>query len=146
MNHIIEGAYFLTEVMPADDPFVEAFLVHPIFQDVDLPTQVIQKYVDTFELSTPVVSTAFKYRIAANSYLPKDIHTGRQPPVILEQGLKFMLIADKIQNLKDFQRYFDKQNPRYKQLENYYDTWLSSLGAFSMAYTFGLGQLKDKFL
>lgn len=145
MNHIIEGAYFLTEIMPAPDEFVEAFLVHPIFQDPDIPTEILQLYVDKFELSTDVVSAAFKYRIAANEFLPKDIYTGKLPPVVTEQGIKFMLIADKVQNLKDFLRYFDKESPRHNPLTRYFDTWLTTLGAFSMAYTHGLPRLRDKF-
>lgn len=145
MNHIIEGAYFLTEVMPTSDEFVEAFLVHPIFQDPDIPVEIIQLYVDKFELSTAVVCAALQYRKAANSFLPKDVYTGRQPPVIFDQGIKFMLIADKIQNLKDFLKYFDKTSPRYKPLQTYFETWLAVLGAHTMAYANGLPQLRSMF-
>lgn len=117
INHINEGCQLI------DSDLVlarEAFMLHPIFQDGN------QNNVDLSGINKGVIKLAEKYAKLANSYLPKDYES--PAPKVNNEVLREMLLADKIQNYKDYKRYkhvFDEE--KQNQLEIYFNNWFKTL-------------------
>jgi hypothetical protein len=135
MNHIDEGIAvieWVREKEPYRNIDVEtakaAFSVHPIFQMDDDLKYTVEKGL--FQSMSPkVIVFAMEYRSVANEYLSKrhlesleEIRLSPLPEVNL------MLLADKIQNLKDFRRYHYGTHPRSNELDEYFRNWLKRLG------------------
>jgi hypothetical protein len=88
------------------------------------PTSVLHQYpIDLYALAL-----AMEYRWVANSYLSQrmiqSIDEIQLSPLIEVQQ---MLIADKIQNRKDFDRYHRDTHPRARELDRYFRNWLTAL-------------------
>lgn len=136
MNHIDEGLFILSQF---DDPRLQgAFCLHPIVQNDD----------DLFKNSEEMrlghllrgcepydIVCAMEYRRVANSYLStherkkaKDIDLG---PMLEMRG---MLIADKIQNRKDFEVYLKGNVWNSQDLDYYFKVWLERLGVSEERY------------
>lgn len=131
MNHINEGLYILKQ-MSASNAAQRAFCLHPIFQnDADFAANRHR----ASEFDSYVMLLVMEYRRAANAYLcsPRTdswtledvaFHVG---PLIKE--VNDMLLADKVQNERDFDKYHTldsettKLHPRAKQLSNYFRMW-----------------------
>jgi hypothetical protein len=124
INHIDEGLLIL-DMLNAGDLPKRAFCLHPIVQndeDVDL-----SYFKDSYML-------AVEYRDKANSYLcrPENDHiktTEQLKEIIgdMSEDCRLMLIADKMQNEKDFELYHKGTHPRSKELEAYFTLWLDYL-------------------
>lgn len=136
INHIDEGLIILDEIN-ASCYVKEAFCLHPIVQtDEDLAKafqkdSVLYRYpIDLYSLSL-----AMEYRWIANGY-----PSGRIIVSLLEVKLsplsevQQMLIADKVQNRKDFELYHKNTHPRAKELELYFHNWLTVLGISEQQY------------
>lgn len=129
INHIIEGLKMMEE-MGASENAKKAFCLHPLVQDDEDLKKYWDSIVNNPEISRDVASLAMKYRSAANSYLCRpntDGYTLMNLKLIvgrLNQDLIHMLVADKIQNEKDFEIHHKKTHHRSKQLARYYDLWL----------------------
>lgn len=71
-----------------------------------------------------------EYRNIANRYLCRreTDHYGLEdlPPIPIE-GVRKMLIADKVQNQRDFRKYHLETHDRGKELEAYFILWLKYL-------------------
>ena len=123
MNHINEGIKIL-EWRSASDDAKAAFMIHPIFQnDKDLGSRQYIKWIGTF--SQNVILLAMEYRHIANSYLPK--HETRTIILSCLDEVNEMLIADKVQNRKDFLLYNNKEDSHSRRLNSYFDEWLTAL-------------------
>lgn len=140
MNHIDEGLAVL-QWIGASRAAKNAYCIHPIVQmDDDLSTSW-----DCREWMTPdrnwtgcsaeSVLLAMEYRSVANEYLsarlvldPKDIRLSPIPEV------NEMLIADKVQNRKDFELHHEATHPRSKELAHYFRMWLQRLGVEEEQY------------
>lgn len=127
MNHIDEGLAIL-DWIGASDLAKKAYCIHPLVQsDADLKQNFNQKIMSTFD--PLALSLAMEYRSVANEYLSfrkiKSIKEIRLSPLI---DVNQMLIADKIQNYKDFLKYHKKTHLRSKDLDKYFKNWFKALG------------------
>jgi hypothetical protein len=142
MNHIVEGAFVLWQIYGFDEELIEAYCLHPIFQSDELLSQLFaHDSSDLTVISPRVIVLGMEYRRVANSYTiknkvkdPEDIEIGP-----LEKVHK-MLVADKIQNKKDFMKYmyFKHERPGYREVSErsvqYFDSWLARLGVNQEMY------------
>jgi len=72
-------------------------------------------------------------RLLANAFLsPNESHPGYDDPGRIVRSplpeVNTMLVADKLQNYKDFLRYHRAGHPRADRLERYFQAWLTALG------------------
>lgn len=123
MNHIDEGIALLTNIGASDEAKL-AFCIHPIVQNDE----------DVDVRSSSVYDLGVEYRDKANSYLcrPENDHIKCVAQVRNRVGIMSidcvdMLIADKLQNQKDFVAYHRGTHDRSEQLDMYFNLWLSYL-------------------
>lgn len=130
MNHVDEGLKVLEDI-GASDAAKRAYCIHPIFQGNDdlknvnsLKNEMMHCIRD---ISPQVLINVMEYRSVANEYLSKreikSIDEIRLSPL---KDVNDMLIADKVQNYKDFEVHH-KSHPRTKELEQYFKNWLQRL-------------------
>lgn len=135
INHVIEGIRVLQDYGEPETT-VGAWCLHPMVQgDADLERTLSQGLL---QRANPVaVALAMEYRFRANSYLsympPQGLHLswGHVPAV------RVMLIADKVQNRKDFEQHL-ADHPEVRngeRLRAYYKEWLDALGVNEDEYT-----------
>lgn len=124
MNHIDEGLYIL-EKINASDIAKKAYCLHPIVQS-DIALE--QNYNLLNNIDNQVVIALIEYRSVANEYLSKrkinSIDEIRLSPL---KDVNDMLVADKIQNKKDFDRYHKGKHERSNELDSYFLNWLEKL-------------------
>ena len=78
-------------------------------------------------VSVPAIMLAMEYRRVANAYLStRKIESISEIELSPLKEVQQMLIADKIQNNKDF-RLYNRDHPRYDELCQYFDNWLDRL-------------------
>ncbi len=128
MNHIDEGLIIL-EAIDASDDAMRAYCMHPIFQsDADL-AENFEEYEGSIFLDATVMILTMEYRSVANAYLStrkiESIDEIRLSPL---KDVNDMLIADKIQNYKDFMKYHHGTHPRSEELYEYFHNWFKRLG------------------
>lgn len=128
MNHIDEGCAILEEI-GASVYAKEAFIAHPLVQ---LDPDLLTNHADVVKAAAHpwVVGLAMEYRSQANAWLsPKiDSHDGTSPTPGPLPEVRDMLIADKIQNYKDFRLHHYGKHPRSDQLDLYFHRWFDALG------------------
>ncbi len=139
INHIREGATILHRVFAADDITIEAFCLHPLFQN----NRALQELGDqTLSQITPrAILLAMEYRRVANLYtLTNPVKSSQEIEIGTLSRVHQMLAADKIQNKKDFLLYmFDaNQRPSYRRTCErtlcYFNSWLERLGVDEAMY------------
>ena len=132
MNHIDEGLAILKS-RNCDIQTMEAFCLHPILQVGSL----FQKHFD--ELKSQKISQytrilATEYAEVANEYLsPRKIVSIDEIRLSHFDEVNEMLVADKIQNRKDF-RLFKNKYGNAEELEFYFDSWLKRLSVSEEEY------------
>lgn len=124
INHINEGLLILYKLMAT--PWSRyAYCLHPLLQaDQDLKENYL-KVVST--CSSYSVLLAMEYRRVANSYLSDKVGMGQQIALSPLVEVNQMLIADKVQNYKDFLKYHKESHPRANELNEYFIQWLTAL-------------------
>ena len=144
INHINEGLVVLDAIKATDDAKC-AFCIHPLLQaDEDLQDNFNRV---AFTCSPAVAMLAMEYRSVANEFLSDkmdDIDVGdsyygipcvaktvRLSPL---KEVNDMLIADKVQNYKDFVTYHQKTHARSSELDDYFNIWLEALGVSDKQY------------
>lgn len=131
MQHIDEGLRVLHRWLGASDRAKRAYCLHPLVQgDADLRDHYDSGLLDGF--APGVVALALEYRNIANAFLsPMDDHPGFDDPRKISRSplaeVDAMLVADKLQNCKDF-RLHHASHPRADRLERYFMAWLAALG------------------
>ncbi|PZR03178.1 MAG: hypothetical protein DI536_36270 [Archangium gephyra] len=90
-------------------------------------------------ITANVIGLALEYRNIANNFLSDQIETGpnawgreetySKKPMRLSPlpAVNLMLVADKVQNRKDFKRYHEGTHGRSRELAYYFDLWLTVL-------------------
>lgn len=145
INHINEGLTILDR-LDAHPDVKEAFCIHPMIQnDVDLRTNYHHLISGTggkklyLPITANVIGLALEYRNIANNFLSDQIETGpnswgreetySKKPMRLSPlpAVNLMLVADKVQNRKDFKRYHEGTHDRSRELAYYFDLWLKGL-------------------
>lgn len=122
MNHIDEGIVILKSI-GADTITIDAYCLHPILQSDEAFNQNYK--MDFKKVSTESLLLAMEYRRVANSYLSKD--KIEDFVGFTNNKIKQMLLADKIQNEKDFKLYHEATHERSKELREYFDNWINIL-------------------
>jgi len=126
MNHINEGLIILNSLGCAEDTML-AFCVHPLFQeDEELKRSVLLGV--QYDYSPNVLLLVMEYRNQANQWLSEKVATKTTPASGPLTKVRDMLIADKVQNYKDFLLYHKLTHPRSMQLTLYFQMWLEHLG------------------
>lgn len=131
MNHIDEGLAILATI-GADRAAMRAFCLHPLIQADDDYAKNMDRVVKACASgpeSTDAVAAALEYRQVANAYLsnvkmPED-GIGLSGSIRVNQ----MLIADKVQNKKDFDLFHKGSHPNSARLCAYFQEWIEALGA-----------------
>jgi hypothetical protein len=123
INHIDEGLKILDRI-GASDTVKEAFCLHPLLQSDEAFNQ--NKSRDFPGVSAPVLLLTMEYRRVANSYLSKN--EVEDFVGFSCEEVKQMLIADKIQNYKDFLLHHYGHHDRSDQLYKYFHNWFDLLG------------------
>lgn len=136
MNHIREGIKLLI-AWGRPETEQRAFAIHPIIQSGGIMNFRAMAPSDSRPISEEVLDLAGEYKIKANSYLcipGTDYITNQQDEFILQEHLgdmsnscAWMLLADKVQNQKDFRIHHWFTHDRATQLERYFNLWISTL-------------------
>lgn len=130
INHIDQGLLVL-EHIGASHQAKLAYCLHPIIQsDVDMFSNF--KLLKNMHPLSCVLAT--EYRSVANAYLSMhEIKHWSEIGLSPLKDVNDMLIADKVQNRRDFERFHKKIHPRSKALEEYFDNWFMRLGITASA-------------
>lgn len=132
MHHIDEGLRILHRWLGASDHAKQAWCLHPLVQgDDDLRPSHDAGILKNFEPA--VVTLALEYRNIANAFLSRnESHPGFDDPGRIALSplpeVNAMLVADKLQNYKDFLAHHRVAHPRADRLESYFQAWLTRLG------------------
>lgn len=125
MNHILEGLTILNW-LGATPNAKRAFIVHPLIQsdiDMALNWKYLWNHVDS-----EVMMLAMEYRYTANAYLShRKIKSLDDIQLSVFKEVNDMLIADKVQNYKDFLKYHAGTHPRSVELNQYFNNWITKL-------------------
>lgn len=146
INHINEGLIVLDAIC-ATNRAKDAFCIHPMLQhDSDLNAN--WKEVAS-ECDSETILMAMEYRSVANEFLSdklnnehiKNLMYNNQVEEVAKQvrlsplkEVNQMLIADKVQNYKDFVTYHQKTHARSSELDDYFNIWLEALGVTDKQY------------
>lgn len=144
INHIDEGLFIL-EMINASAQAMEAYCFHPMIQsDESLYEFFTNQQISLKILDPTIVLLAMEYRSVANEYLSKrnitSIDEIRLSPL---QDVNDMLIADKIQNRKDFEQYHKNSHKRTKELDEYFRLWLRKLNITEEYYNMLIEKIRS---
>lgn len=123
MNHIDEGIAILRKIK-ASESAIKAFCLHPLLQsDEDLKKNYPLKNIDP-----NIVLLSMEYRSVANEYLSfREVKSLKEIRLSPLREVNDMLVADKIQNYKDFLLYHNNKHKRSEELNYYFKMWLKKL-------------------
>lgn len=128
--HIIEGLNVLDKI-DASENAKKAFCIHPIIQD----TLNLKSYPYLHAIDGEIMMLAMEYRHIANSYLSSDIIDHYNDIKLSPfEDVNKMLIADKIQNYKDFIKY-QQEHPKNNELFDYFNNWFCRLGLVGVDFS-----------
>lgn len=136
MHHVEEGLAIL-DALDARIVAKQAFCLHPLVQmDEDLARAFTTGgALDGVRVDPLALAIALEYRRCANA------HLSRHAPETLQHvsfapfdDVKHMLIADKVQNRRDFDRHHAATHERAAELTAYFARWLALLGVDEKRY------------
>lgn len=134
MNHIDEGMYILRQLYPNQSEEAErAFCLHPLVQD----DAELQSCIPMSRWSHRALMHAMEYRHVANAFLPPNTWDNlKEPKKSVLDIVNQMLVADKIQNCKDFELYVKKNlsSDRQIELSTYFARWFEVLNIEHTTY------------
>ena len=125
INHIKEGLIVL-DTIGASEEAKRAFCLHPMVQgDKELLENLSTLIL--YKINSQVLCLVMEYRNIANAYLSR--HWSEDSQIILSplKDVNDMLIADKVQNRKDFEIYNINTHENSKVLDSYFRKWCKAL-------------------
>ena len=123
MDHIDQGLIILDDI-GATVESKKAFCLHPLFQnDVDL---VENRYMSSF-IDPYALLLTMEYRSVANEYLSDKVNTDQKIRLSPLLEVNDMLVADKVQNRKDFITHHKGTHARSAELDIYFKKWMAAL-------------------
>lgn len=135
MRRIEEGLIILSELDATDDA-MRAFCLHPLFQADDDLVRHGQEFMNSVDADPFVILLVMEFRSRANAWpsdrvqrTPAGLHvdTDGLPSAGPIEAVKHMLIADKVQQRKDFIRHLRGKHARSAELDLYFDQWMKAL-------------------
>jgi hypothetical protein len=132
MNHIDQGLVILNHIM-ADHFAMRAFCLHPIFQIDEAFIKEGSSFTHDNGFSLSVLY-ALEYRGIANAYLTHHVMSPKGIHLSPFKAVNDMLIADKVQNRKDFENYHRSTHCKRERLDEYFREWLAKLGVSETQY------------
>lgn len=136
ISHIDEGLALLDDI-GAPERAKEAYCLHPLIQDDGalLGALAAGSMFAEAQPDPVVVLLAMEYRRVANDYLAHHCE-GEDDPIALScvDEVNQMLIADKVQNRKDFERFHRGTHKNSDTLQLYFANWLRRLGVSEERY------------
>ena len=140
IRHIDEGLAIL-RALDATEHAARAFCLHPLVQaDADLAANAHLLAAGALTDDPYVLALVFEYRHIANATLSSRLSDGRplasagDIPLSPLADVNTMLIADKVQNRKDFIAHHRETHPRAAELDRYFALWLERLGVTEARY------------
>ena len=107
---------------------MRAFCLHPLVQE-DAALAVAFPRLGELTPDPSILALALEYRNIANATLSTRVIAGPEDIPLSPLGdVSRMLIADKIQNRKDFLLHHRATHPRALELDRYSRIWLQRLG------------------
>jgi hypothetical protein len=133
LHHIDEGLQILAR-LGASDAAARAFCIHPLVQaDADLAAnaaRIAEATTDPY-----IALLAIEYRHVANAALSsRPLASSADIALSPLADVNAMLVADKVQNRKDFLRHHRDTHPRRLELARYFDHWLARLAIDDARY------------
>jgi hypothetical protein len=131
MNHIDEGLLVLDRI-GASELARRAYCLHPLVQE---DAELAASWSRIAELTDEprVLVLVMEYRNIANATLStREIASAAEIVLSPLADVNAMLVADKIQNYKDFIAHHRATHPRGDALERYFRLWLERLGVGDM--------------
>lgn len=133
INHIFEGLQVMKYIGAAPRA-MRAYCLHPLMQDDELIKDNFDKLCK--RLDTDVVALSVEYRSKANAWLSDKVLVMANGSCLISGlpdpgpliDVKHMLIADKVQNYKDFVIYHKATHSRSQELDAYFKAWFRVLG------------------
>lgn len=126
INHIHEGIHLL-EFWGRPEIEKRAFCLHPLVQNGEMEICPV----------TDAAPLAMEYAQKANTYLCKPENDWIDDETVLQDilgpmstGCVWMLLADKVQNQKDFRTYHWFDHDRRRELEAYFNLWIMTLRTY----------------
>lgn len=129
MYHVDEGLMILKS-LGASQGAMDAYCLHLVLQ-TDEAVKTNLRRICELGCDSEVIALAMEYRHIANKWLPNQVQGGwytTRPKLSPLKDVNEMLIADKIQNYKDFILYHKRSHPRSVDLDLYFSVWLEVLG------------------
>lgn len=129
INHIDEGLAILDK-LGADQVTKDAYCLHPLLQSDEALLK--SDLINFTDVPVKAIILAMEYRRVANSYLSKNQvseFVGFSLPEVRQ-----MLIADKVQNYRDFLIYHAGVHERSRELHIYFNNWFDLLGIDYLDY------------
>lgn len=130
INHIDEGLRLLRK-WDRSENMKDAWCLHPLVQDDEM---LFQTYYDLTSFHPETVMLVMEYRNIANQGLRANVIGGDSNLRIIQKielspidNVNVLLMVDKIQNRKDFEKYFPKDDPDYDLLRLYFREWFHTL-------------------
>lgn len=120
--HIEEGGAIL-DALGCSYIVKDAYYLHPLLQNTK--DFIENKSNDFYGVDDESLLLAMEYRMVANSYL-SDMDIDSFLGLTCEE-IRCMLIADKVQNYKDFLLYHKGKHVRSNELDKYFNNWFDIL-------------------
>ncbi len=139
IHHIEEGLVILERIGGSPDA-MRAYCLHPLVQD----DAALAAGIDSLAAHTDslrVLALAMEYRNIANATLSGHAITSAAIPLSPLDEVNQMLVADKVQNRRDFIRHHRDSHARTTELDRYFARWLERLGIAEARYGELAGEL-----
>ena len=133
IHHIDEGLRIL-DAIGASDAARRAFCLHPMLQD-DASYAANLPRANELTDDAHVLALTIEYRRVANAALStRTLATAADIELSPHPEVNDMLVADKVQNCKDFLHHHRGHHARSAELDRYFALWLERLGISEVRY------------